>query len=650
MRALLFFLFVPLIGISQPVELDSVYIQADRMKAMLGEHSKHITVLEQEDLDRLPVNTLDDVLRTIAGVNMNQRGPFGVQSDIGMRGSTFSQVLILIDGVRQNDPLTGHFNNNIPLPLASISRIEIIRGPGSVAYGSDAMGGIIHIHTKAFDWTGERMSTITQGEVAYGEENLLMTDIGIQFQNEKWYVSGGVKQSISDGQAYTNPNAEAGVSDDLEKESFFDLQSYTAAVTHLFNEEWRLAGRFAYDERSFDAQYFYTSSAFDESEEETDMKWGQLSLKRTAENTSTEIWGAYRKGSDLFVFNPAFTPNEHVTDHLSTGLDHNLRLNERTEIALGGMYRYRAIESTDRGNHEDNNLGAYFLLSHFLGSDSRITAGARLEHDESFGSVLSPQLGFTYSPGSLAIRAEVGQSIRAADFTERFVSYNIPSLSDGRNLGNPDLEAEQSISYSLGGSYRWNKETFFSLDGFYRSNDDLIDFGPTPSSDISTADNILADATYLYARNISSVDVFGIEATFTRSWTFSDKGSLLLRSSATWLEIEIPDDQPPSKYVVNSPVWDINGSIHVEFGRFSLGWILDWIDRTEEVSEDISALIPSSYSMHNVELGLKVQESSQVFIRAHNLLDEQYQEILGSRMPGRWIMGGFRWNLKKKTT
>jgi iron complex outermembrane receptor protein len=647
MRTLIILLLMPVIGLSQSIKLDSVLIRADRLEAELGEHSKSITVLDQRDIERLPVNTLDDILRSLAGVNTNQRGPFGVQSDIGMRGSTFSQVLILIDGVRQSDPLTGHFNNNIPLPLAAISRIEIIRGPSSVAYGSDAMGGIIHIHTKAFNWDGEKTGDITRGEVVYGEENLLMTDIGIQFNNNTWFVSGGVKQSISDGQAYINPNAEAGISDNLDKESFFDLRSYTAAITHILNDEWRVSGRFAYDERDFDAQYFYTSSSFDESEEETDMRWGQLSLRRIAERSNTEIWGGYRRGSDLFTFNPAFTPNEHLTDHLSTGVDHSFRINEKAEMAVGGMYRYRSIESNDRGDHEDGNIGAYLLFSHFFGVDSRVTAGARFEHDDSFGSVFTPQLGFTYSPGSLALRMEVGQSIRAADFTERFVSFNIPSLSYGRNLGNPDLDAEQSMSYSLGGTYYWNKGTFFSLDGFYRENDDLIDFAPTLSSDIATADNIIQDATYLYARNISSVDVLGIEASLSRTWTFGDKGSILLRGSATWLEIEIPDDQPSSKYVANSPTWDINGTLHARYGRFGLAWLFDWIDRDEEVADGISALIPSSYSIHNVELRVEVHKGSQVFIRVHNLMDEQYQEILGSRMPGRWVMGGFRWNLKQ---
>ena len=84
------------------------------------------------------------------GVEVQSRGGFGVQGDIVMRGSTFTQVLILVNGMRLNDPLTGHFNSYIPVSMADIERIEILRGAASAMYGPDAVGGVINIISKTF--------------------------------------------------------------------------------------------------------------------------------------------------------------------------------------------------------------------------------------------------------------------------------------------------------------------------------------------------------------------------------------------------------------------------------------------------------------------------------------------------------------------
>ena len=94
---------------------------------------------------------MDELLQYVGGVNINNRGGFGVQSDIGMRGSTFSQVLVLVDNQRINDPLTAHFNNYVPIPLSEVHHIEIVRGSASASFGADAVGGIIHIKTKTYE-------------------------------------------------------------------------------------------------------------------------------------------------------------------------------------------------------------------------------------------------------------------------------------------------------------------------------------------------------------------------------------------------------------------------------------------------------------------------------------------------------------------
>lgn len=98
----------------------------------------------------LAVHSLDELLRYLPGVEVQQRGPQGAQSNIILRRGTFQQVLVIIDGIRLNDPLTGHFNSYIPLNPAEIERIEILKGSAAAIYGSEAVGGVINIISRSF--------------------------------------------------------------------------------------------------------------------------------------------------------------------------------------------------------------------------------------------------------------------------------------------------------------------------------------------------------------------------------------------------------------------------------------------------------------------------------------------------------------------
>ncbi|HAY89693.1 MAG TPA: TonB-dependent receptor, partial [Bacteroidetes bacterium] len=155
--------------------LDSVTVSATRLPVKKYESGKNITTLTAKDIKELPVTSVDELLQYVGGINLNSRGGFGVQSDIGMRGSTFSQVLVMVDNQRINDGLTGHFNSNIPIPLSEIHHIEIVRGSASASYGADAVGGIIHIKTKTYQGLWEEEKSEFNGNIAYGENNLTMT-------------------------------------------------------------------------------------------------------------------------------------------------------------------------------------------------------------------------------------------------------------------------------------------------------------------------------------------------------------------------------------------------------------------------------------------------------------------------------------------
>ena len=135
---------------SAGIELDPVTITASMNPLQASRTGRNIMVIKGEHFSSLPVRSIDELLRYVPGVEVQLRGPMGAQSDIVMRGGTFQQVLVILDGMRLNDPNTGHFNSYIPIAPAEIDRIEILKGASSAIYGSEAVGGVIHIITRSF--------------------------------------------------------------------------------------------------------------------------------------------------------------------------------------------------------------------------------------------------------------------------------------------------------------------------------------------------------------------------------------------------------------------------------------------------------------------------------------------------------------------
>src|SRR5688572_7647817 len=130
--------------------LDPVTITSSLVSKPVSQTGRNLITIKGEEFSRLPVNSIDELLRYLPGLEVQMRGPMGAQSDIVLRGGTFQQVLVIIDGVRLNDANTGHFSSYIPISPAEIDRIEILKGASSAVYGSEAVGGVIHIITKTF--------------------------------------------------------------------------------------------------------------------------------------------------------------------------------------------------------------------------------------------------------------------------------------------------------------------------------------------------------------------------------------------------------------------------------------------------------------------------------------------------------------------
>src|SRR5829696_5436815 len=184
---------------AQETELDPVTITASMNPAKISQTGRNIIVIKGERFAQLPVHSLDQLLRYIPGVEIQARGPLGSQSDITLRGGTFQQVLVIIDGIRVNDPNTGHFTTYIPIAPSEIDRIEVLKGASSAIYGSDAVGGVVNIVTKTFAKQGvQKLQSVTQ--LTAGEYEFYGVNAGLYSSNGKTSFSGGVISNNTKGQ------------------------------------------------------------------------------------------------------------------------------------------------------------------------------------------------------------------------------------------------------------------------------------------------------------------------------------------------------------------------------------------------------------------------------------------------------------------
>ena len=644
----------PLFG-QTTVKLDSIQVTASRISSTVSESGKHVSVITQADIREMPVTSVDELLRTLPGINMNSRQGFGVQADVGIRGSTYSQVLFMLDNVPLNDPLTAHFNTNIPISLAEIGQIELIRGPSSASFGADAVGGVVHIKTKMYmekevNRTGGIVSYAV-ADVATGQNNLLSGDAAVELQKNRWRLSASLRTLSSDGERLANPGFDAGVSPDEFYNNYFNQTSMSASFSYRLAEDWSFYVRGGVEDRDFSARYFYTRSQFDESVEEITSRWILSSITRDTGNQRTEFNASWREVDDIFDFNSRIgTPvNVHTTDRYFLNLSHQITTGQvgagPARIMGGVQMTNKQIVSTDRGNH-DEVMGGIYLITQLNPVDRlNMTVSSRVQFDAQSNAQFLPQLSTSYDLGDVTLRGSAGRAIRVGDFTERFISSQIPNLAPARNIGNPDLEPEKSYSFDAGADWRPASQTILSVTGFYRTSTNLIDYILTNSNNITNADNLQPDENYFYSQNISEAQTSGIELQASQRVRLSASRSLGVDAGYTFIRTSAETGEV-SKYIANHPSHQLSFGLRASVGRFLINSQSSYRVRSGETAQVIGAVVPDSYFVTNVNIEARLMDRATIYTQILNLTDTQYQEILGPPMPGRWVMGGLRFRIQ----
>jgi len=629
----------------QNFNLDTLLVQTTRIPLKASETGRSISILTKKQIQQLPATTFYELLQTICGVEVQSRGGFGVQGDILMRGSTFSQVLVLIDGMKINDPLTGHFNCYVPVSNMEIERIEILKGAGASMYGPDAVGGVINIITKGFDFL--KNGTTSSGSINYGDNNLVSSTASVFHKSNKFYVGLGASINHSLGDSIL----PVAVDDSTTLEgyrNYFDIKNISVSAGYKINDLWELKVRSSILSSNFNARYFYTTNTFDKSTEITSNWFNRVQLQRKSNSGSIlDINASFKRSNDEFIFNPDFpSTNIHTMDFTNFTVNNYKEINEKLIVKSGIQGDLRKIESNDRGNHSDYHFGAY-LMGVYKSENLVLTTVLREDYDENYGFEFCPQVNASYSMDKIVLRASAGKSIRAADYTERYVSNNIVELTPERSLGNPNLTAERGWSEEIGINYYPFKNSLFKATIFSRQSSNIIDYMLTNESEIGSVSDIgslYLGADYFFAKNIKKVFVNGFELELNSKFLISENSTLDWQMGYTYTDIS---NDNLGIYLSSFAKHLINAQLILDYNSFQISISGLYKERTAQSAESISNELVSSYGLLNARVGYGLMGNKlSLNVQILNLLDKEYQNILGAKMPGRWLMGGITWRLE----
>lgn len=443
----------------QPVTtLDTVQVTVSSRTAGTGVRSEE--VITREEIDRRPGRTIADILGDALGMEIAGRSP--AQADIAMRGSSASQVLVLVDGVRVSDLQSDHYNLDLAVPLGAVERIEIMRGPGSTLYGPDAAGGVVNIVTTGSDGAAADRRAISAWGGSFGTGGAALSAAG---SLGAFGVQVGAEHERSDGH---RPDTD-----------YSTTQATLGAARPLGSG--RLRARAGVGIRSFGAADFYATYP---SYERTRTATASLRYELAPhDRVRASITASTRRHSDDYILDrndPDFYHNRHISWQSDLETVARVALTPAIVAAVGAEASDARLRSERLGDREEERGAIFAEATAGNAGAAQLSAGARIDWSSVNSSFVSPSVGGVVPLAPwVRLRASANRGFRAPTWTERF--YRDPA-----NEGDPELRPEEfwggEVGLSVAPRERWSAD----IAAFTRYATDLIDWARRADAD-STA-------------------------------------------------------------------------------------------------------------------------------------------------------------------
>lgn len=595
-----------------------VIVSASRAQSELGQIGSSVTVIDAEEIEKSQFHSVADILRSRLGIDVVRSGPSGGNIAVFSRGLNSEHTLVLVDGVEANNPIsTNRAFNFADLTLDNIERIEIVRGPQSTLYGSDALGGVINIITK----TGSDVIT-SSAEVEAGSYETYKQQLSLRGKEEKLLYSLAIANSSSDGISSASKrsgNRERDGYDNLTLSSRFDLELNKVLSANLVAR---------YNDSTAELDNSGGSGADDPNRE--------LDNKQFFGKTEIEIQSIPEQLShtvSVSLSDQSFEDNndpdtDHPVDILRSRFDSSLLkfdfenqliIEQDQTLTFGfeteqekGESRYFSdgVFGPFNGDFAERDARTNSAYAEFLTRPSEqlsLVLGARIDDHSKFGSETTWRIAPSYKIEGSATRV----------YSSLGTGYKAPSLFQlYSSFGDPNLKAEESLGWDIGVEQELiDQMATLSVTYFWNDLDQLISF----------------NSDTFKSENIGDARTSGIEGELVL--TLSD--SLNAAVAYTYTDTEDLD----------TGLSLLRRARHK--GRFSVDWStavgldlgLDYVYTGSSFDNDFSTFPASrtelsGFNLITIRARYALSEDLGLNARVENLLDQEYEQVLGYGNPG----------------
>jgi outer membrane cobalamin receptor len=574
----------------------TVVVNARSDPASLAGSDRTVVVLDTA-AHPLLLESLPDNLRLDTSLQVQERGPNGVQADLSIRGATFEQSLILLNGMRVDDPQTAHFNLDVPVPLDAVARAEVLHGAGSVYYGSDAIAGAVDLITAepGLHAAGQASRLSLSARAGYGSFTSTEQHVLASYSRQHWSEQlGGSRDTSSGFVADRNYRSEA-------------LSSETWLHSRLGTTDVLLAG----SDRPFGANGFYGPYA---SFEHT-KQWLAMLQQQLGGRTLAGV--SYRRHSDVYILevsDPSLYENNHIDEAWQGVVRRTDQLGRGIRLATGLDGSADTIRSSSLGRHGRNQGAGYASLDAPAGSHWTLSLAGREEVFSGGANSFSPTAAAGYRVSErLRLRGSLGHGFRLPSYTDLY-------YSDPATVGNPNLKPETSWSYEGGGIWLPNDRVSLEATAFQNRISNGIDYSKTSLAAKYQATNTgsLAFTGAEAALHLRLPNSYGVR---NQQIDLAYTGIHASRSAAPGLI---------SAYVFNYAAQNASFSWTGLIGS-------QMVARTQVAV--IQRVGQTAYPLWSAALARSTGRV-RPYLRLANLSNTGYEELAGLPMPGRSVTGG----------